>query len=52
MPDLAGSGNLDSFFQPLMGLLFRHLAVPLKITFREILHQKAAYLCSIGAGRI
>ncbi len=22
---LAGSGNLDSFFQSLMGLLFRHL---------------------------
>jgi hypothetical protein len=24
-PDLAGSGNLDSFAQPLMCLLFRHL---------------------------
>jgi len=30
MHDLAGSGNLDSFSQALMGLLFRHLAVPLK----------------------
>ena len=28
--DLAGSSNLDSFAQPFMGLLFRHLAVPLK----------------------
>jgi hypothetical protein len=44
MPDLAGSGNLDSFFQPLMGLLFRHLAVPLKITFPEIQQQKATIL--------
>ena len=24
-PNLAGSGNLDSFAQALMGLLFRHL---------------------------
>ncbi len=44
--DLPCSGNLDSFFQPFMGLLFRHLANPLKITFSEILHQKAASLCS------
>jgi hypothetical protein len=28
MLDLAGSGNLDSFAQPFMGLLFRHLANP------------------------
>jgi len=42
--DLAGSGNLDSFAQPFMGFLFRHLAVPLKITFPEILHQKATIL--------
>jgi hypothetical protein len=26
--DLTRSGNLDSFAQPLMGLLFRHLANP------------------------
>jgi hypothetical protein len=30
MPDFAGSGDLDSFSQALMCLLFRHLAVPLK----------------------
>ena len=28
--DLAGSGNLDSLFQPLVGLLFRHLTTSLK----------------------
>ena len=27
--DLTGCGNLDSLFQPLMGLLFRHLATSL-----------------------
>jgi hypothetical protein len=27
--DLAGSSNLDSFAQPFMGFLFRHLANPL-----------------------
>jgi len=37
--DLAGSGNLYSFAQPFMGLLFRHLANPLKLTFSEIPHQ-------------
>jgi len=44
VPDFAGSCNLDSFAQPFMGLLFRHLANPLKITFSEILHQKATIL--------
>jgi hypothetical protein len=46
VPDLAGSGNLDSFFQSLMGFLFRHLANSLKTTFSEILHQKATSQCS------
>jgi hypothetical protein len=31
--DLAGSGNLDSFSQPFMGFLFRHLTNPLKNLF-------------------
>jgi hypothetical protein len=38
MLDLAGSGYLDSFFQTLMGLLFRHLANPLKNTLLETIY--------------
>lgn len=30
---LAGSGNLDSFAQSLMGLLFRHLTISLNRTY-------------------
>jgi hypothetical protein len=42
--DLAGSGNLDSFAQPFMGLLFRHLANPFFKTFRKFLYQNAVSL--------
>jgi len=33
VPDLAGSGNFDSFAQPLVGLLFWHLANSFKIIY-------------------
>jgi hypothetical protein len=37
---LAGSGNLDSFAQSLMGLLFRHLTISFDRIYSKIMHRK------------
>ena len=40
---LAGSGNLDSFAQSLMGLLFRHLTISLNRIYPISSIEKAVY---------
>ena len=40
---LAGSGNLDSFAQSLMGLLFRHLTISLNRIYPISCIEKAVY---------
>ena len=44
---LAGSGNLDSFAQSLMGLLFRHLTISLNRIYPISNIEKAVYCRSL-----
>jgi hypothetical protein len=48
-PDLAGSGNLHSLAQPLMGLLLRHLANPFKISICDPASKSGSIRLRFGA---